>query len=696
MRLDLAPSLNWLSRRSVIAAIHSGQLTVEPMHFATLLEELAPPNIPASSHHTHIACALCGMPIYSTSSDSPASTPTTPNGPRSGSQSASWSTNLFKNVRAGELNLSTPFTGHNRHSAQFGTPSAEPPSQLYIFRLDATSSGLPVSLPMSQQQSTPPRQAIYPLCTSGWCLARLRSTCSLWAFVRTSIVEKIWEEPPMVTPNGHGKPGVNGIEQKHDGPNGIAADKQPTIQAPPRRTKMGLGSLWGTMQRSLSGTREPDRTAEATKIKEDGRPKLPPRDPSRKTLPPPPPSHPAVSHSSKDSVSGPVHRVPPPFKDSTSSSPAPTSAPLPVTSGVPPPLPKRNRERDARSSTSDVEHKAEANGVSNGEAHPAIATEETTSAESVEASDEVPASTAQGPDVEAPKQEDSAEDPTITPKPELVVPQTISRATSNDSFTTPTEELAPPLDVSHAAASVALPSSQDSSPVELETAPVSDAAATTGTSPVDTTPAPSAPQDDTPPSRTGSPAPPPLPRRAAARARPSSTLVPQNVEPAKSDSLDAAPESDKAAAPGSSEAAAAPAQDVPIAGEPTAVTTEPEQIMPAEEASLADAQPASEAPTDVEGEAKEAVNEGEVAHSAVDVKEVHLNGDVPPADAVSVQESTATVVPAEPVEVEAKADEQGQDNGQYVGDATWEERTYKELVRLREEMFWARIGAAVH
>ena len=43
------------------------------------------------------------------------------------------------------------------------------------------------------------------------------------------------------------------------------------------------------------------------------------------------------------------------------------------------------------------------------------------------------------------------------------------------------------------------------------------------------------------------------------------------------------------------------------------------------------------------------------------------------------------------VDVEAEAD-----NGQYVGDATWEERTYKELVRLREEMFWARIGAIVH
>lgn len=31
--------------------------------------------------------------------------------------------------------------------------------------------------------------------------------------------------------------------------------------------------------------------------------------------------------------------------------------------------------------------------------------------------------------------------------------------------------------------------------------------------------------------------------------------------------------------------------------------------------------------------------------------------------------------------------------GLYVGSATWEERTWKEIIRLREDMFWARIGA---
>lgn len=36
-----------------------------------------------------------------------------------------------------------------------------------------------------------------------------------------------------------------------------------------------------------------------------------------------------------------------------------------------------------------------------------------------------------------------------------------------------------------------------------------------------------------------------------------------------------------------------------------------------------------------------------------------------------------------------KSDDDGE---AYIGDATWEERTWKEVVRLKEEMFWARIG----
>ena len=62
-------------------------------------------------------------------------------------------------------------------------------------------------------------------------------------------------------------------------------------------------------------------------------------------------------------------------------------------------------------------------------------------------------------------------------------------------------------------------------------------------------------------------------------------------------------------------------------------------------------------------------------YAAGDVR-ANTNGEKKEKDAVSVADSETA-------------------NGLYVGDATWEERTYKELVRLREEMYWARIGAVV-
>ncbi|OJT08143.1 hypothetical protein TRAPUB_966 [Trametes pubescens] len=642
VRLDLAPSLNWLSRRSVLAAIHNGQLTVEPMPSATLLEELAPPSIPASSHNTHIVCALCGIPIYSNSSDSPASTPTTPNAARSGSQSASWSTNLFKNVRAGDITLPTSFTGNGRHSAQFALASSEPPSQVYIFRLEGTSSGLPVSLPLSTQPpGTPTRQStIYPLCTSGWCLARLRMTCSLWAFVRTGIVEKVWEEPPFTDRPNPAQIAVNGVDKKHDGPNGVG----PAPAIPPRRSKIGLGSIWGSMQRSLSGTREPEKDAVKPREppKDDARPKLPPRDPSRKSLPPPPPVHPSIaSHAPTKSIGGQVHSVPPP------------------------PLPRRNKGRDATSAVPEPEPKLAEAEAASGQVQPA---------------DESPAVQARTSSEEQPKEEAPA-----PPQTELLVPPTqVSRTESQDSFTTPTEELAPPFSVSPAPTAVPLPPSQAPSPEPQETeqppseTPEIGAPSEAAPAPA---PAPAVPPivtDDKPPSRTASPVPPPLPRRAAARARPSSVSVPQAAEEAKAAPAEPAPEREAAVESGADASAPVPVEDaaqlelqvVPVTEEPEPVASEPEAVEPPVQADV----PVVSQSADATSEEKH---------------EPQVNGD-------SVSTALEADADAKDELVEAEAEKEKEDEGQYVGDATWEERTYKELVRLREEMFWARVGAVVH
>ncbi|CDO68667.1 hypothetical protein BN946_scf184790.g16 [Trametes cinnabarina] len=611
VRLDLAPSLNWLSRRSVLAAIHSGQLNIEPMHFATLLEELAPPNIPSHTHNTQIVCALCGMPIYS-SSDSQTSTPTTPNSSRTGSHSASWSTSIFKNVRSGELSLPTAFTGHSRHSAQFMYANPEPPSTVYIFRLEATSSGLPVSLPLSSQQpGTPTRQStIYPLCTTGWCLARLRTTCSLWAFVRTSIVEKIWEEPPFTDRHPSTKLALNGIsvaEKKHDGPNGVVAESategKPVL--PPRRSKIGLGSLWGTMQRSLSGARE-----ELIRPKEpDARPKLPPRDPSRKGLPPAPPVHPSIS----------AHAPPAPAK------------PAGTVHAVPPPLPKRNRDRDgkgaSRSVTPEPGHDAAASAaqpIANGdEARSLSEIAQSAPSEGEKREEDPPAAQQEIPS----SQQDAIPEESSTAEPNAssftegedkppsqeratlaVESPALSRNESHDSFTTPTEELAPAF-----------------------------------------------------------------------------SQPPESHSPPK--------EGDGAAAPGevptSSEGVVAPVlESAPVTEEPENV---PEPERPEEETKVPTETSTLAAQEDSKSELQSLANGDARTSETATI----ATATVTPEDGESLAEAdAATLAGAQNGKDEEEKDEQ--DRGRYVGDATWEERTYKELVRLREEMFWARIGAVSH
>jgi hypothetical protein len=61
------------------------------------------------------------------------------------------------------------------------------------------------------------------------------------------------------------------------------------------------------------------------------------------------------------------------------------------------------------------------------------------------------------------------------------------------------------------------------------------------------------------------------------------------------------------------------------------------------------------------------------------------------ADAKSVVTTAAPTAPAaQSEEPQSKIAEE--DGEVYVGDATWEERAWKELARLREDMFWARVG----
>ncbi|PPQ79332.1 LOW QUALITY PROTEIN: hypothetical protein CVT25_002562 [Psilocybe cyanescens] len=235
VRLDLAPSLNWLSRCSVLTAIHSGQLTFEPMSTAAFFAEST--THPASTtiaginnSNDNIACALCGyqysrhrtllIPLVhpyiprvmytnhnllhgaffkktnSGSNTQPSSLTTSSYRGHLGSHSSS-QISIFRLASTSTSITSLPIPSVTRASSQ-------PNSSAIPSSLASSSSNSITSHSQSRSQSSQPT-TLYPLCMSGWCLHRLRTTCTLWAFARTGIVDKIWEEevPPPPPPAVH-------------------------------------------------------------------------------------------------------------------------------------------------------------------------------------------------------------------------------------------------------------------------------------------------------------------------------------------------------------------------------------------------------------------------------------------------------------------------------------------------------------
>ncbi|KAF8531838.1 hypothetical protein JB92DRAFT_1945332 [Gautieria morchelliformis] len=477
LRLDSAPSLNWLTRRSVISAIHQSQLTVEPLSITALLEAFSPPAYSASQQQPTISvpCALCGKSVlpasYTTSANahgspplngtsnawrpaflarqSSSGTPTRQNSPaiHSPTPSVATSTSFY-----------APSSTSTRLSPPPTPPLPSPVSLVYIFRL------LPPSSQPSQTQTT----TVYPLCTTGWCLARLRTTCELWRFVRTGIIDKVWDEeystlgptsPRSAAQNGPMVPAMNG---------------KPPI--PPRRrlptsVNVGMGKLFGMASSALgkaSGT--------------------------------------------------------PPKQNETGTAPL-----FPTKANVPPPLPKRNNSRNERADearrrdTTEIEKKAD------------VSTESTPATEDTKPIDLAPAAvngmvplpTESQDDLHTPRRssfgptqgaepvQEGQIEPSQIPLPESPVASsftvhedTLHRQESEDAAVLPTE-----MPAEDSAAPT--PSAHAASP-DLEGEPQ---ARTVSPSQI-ASPAP--------------PAPPPLPRRAARRTAP----VPAGETPSPSSNLD--------------------------------------------------------------------------------------------------------------------------------------------------------------
>ncbi|KAF9517697.1 hypothetical protein BS47DRAFT_475012 [Hydnum rufescens UP504] len=275
LRLDLAPSLNWLTRRSVLSAIHSGQLIVEPVasHRLHLDPSLATSILSPSSIHD-LTCALCGKQLFPVSVDS--SRPR----PHLGHQSsASWvSTSRFIKSQ-----LSTPSSPRTTPSTDSLTPVIAPP-QTYVFRLALPPPTTPTNGP---PKSTP----MYPLCHDGFCLIRLRSTCELWQFVRISLIEHVWNEPrppPPKIPRSHSDSLENGHATAATTPTGSF----PPAVPPRRNVAARVGNLWGMGIGALSREKSASRGA------------TPPPEPEmeKRRLPPPYPRTSSPTISRRESI----------------------------------------------------------------------------------------------------------------------------------------------------------------------------------------------------------------------------------------------------------------------------------------------------------------------------------------------------------------------------------------------------------
>ncbi|EIN08326.1 hypothetical protein PUNSTDRAFT_44856 [Punctularia strigosozonata HHB-11173 SS5] len=711
VRLDLAPSLNWLSRRSVLSAIHNGELNIEPMTATHLLHELS---------STNISCALCGTAIFpSDAADSKHPRPPAHPRSRTTSSSGAWvssASSLFKNT----LGSSTPVSA----ASPLPSPPLEPkaqkpaPTQIYIFRLSPShsTSSLPMPLPLG---SSPSRQGhpttplsptsakpaqIYPLCTNGWCLRRLRATCSLWAFVRIALVEKIWEEAELAA--AHSTTAANGVihspvpKRPGAAPLPVATEEKPPI--PPRR-RSKMGGLWSALG-SLANSSSSSSLATAA-----------PEPPKERSLPPPPPprAHPITPpRSVKTTPTQPTQPIgPPPIprrnasrgasSDGGSSPEVPTRPPLPQRNSSRPDVPSRGR------ALSVVESVEEKSIYSKDEKAPPLP-------QPVDANHDEKTEQVKVPDADVPASEDAKkEDPVRAPTPS---------ESQSDGFHTPLDELSSaPLsrqvsqrtDRSEAETSgtseptlVPLPESASQTPVQAAFPPnVQD-----NPTPATHAPPPLPPRHMSParaaspshqeapvrpPSRSGSgsPAPPPIPRRAAARAaRPLSAIAtapPITAEDVKEpvaekEHREPTKTTEAEPGPGPTVDAAAPASDALAEDGPKADSIPAPEVADAPKSDHAVAAAPEE--KKVEAPSTAAVNGSPDVPKAAE--EASLSSSLTETSA-PMQESTPPAPLKHAPEETPKAED---DDGQYVGDATWEERAWKELARLREDMFWARVG----
>ena len=572
VRLELSSSINWMNRRSVLLAIQQGQLDVEPVSSETFLQEHAATQSGISGLGTgsSIICGLCGAFIMHDSSKSPIGVfqrqlnlPTN-----------TWSTSLFM----------------GRQNSRSTTPSQSPgsistPTTVYIFRLSAD----PYSTPRSGGS-----RPMYPLCTSGWCLNRLRTTCNLWAFVRTGIMEKVWDEASPVASRR-----TSTAETSSQ----LESDKQqenstPLPSAPPPRGR--FGKLWerasslrvGVVEKIPTTEPEKDRKNEEDAKKLPSPPPEPEEPPPKRPVPPLPPARTQTSD---------LLQSPPPNQSQAEAPEPPTEEPA-------------QPQGDSILFVHDQHD------------HP----------QPVEPSPEPSTSPVK------PSEPEKLEPVVEKPKPPVLPP----RAPRH-----------PPADIVRPGtpSAVPLPDSLPSTPTITTRSERRTSLPLTSATPVPGRPSSPAPGPGG--------APPPIPRRAPARVRPVSlrSSTPLNQPP-----VDQSEEGEG----GTKE----------LVTDPSITLDEPANPI-------------------IEGIASPPVinmvsrPEPEIIKPIFTTKS---EPQKPDAEVTQVVEVSDPITTAEGIAASPDDDAQHTsgliNNQNLVGDKSWEEKTWKEVVRLREEMFYARMG----
>lgn len=458
--------------------------------------------------------------------------------------------------------------------------------------------------------------------------------------MRTGVIEKIWEEEVSMLPSPPPKSGTAMKSSKSDS----AGLSKPPL--PPRRRGLwGMASVLGERAASWS---EGDKGR--TPDKEVDKKLIPPSPPPVAAKPPPLPKR-AVGRSRSTTAS-------------RAASPAPPVEELEPKSTV-----------NGHSESADAEHvtveKSEVlAGLDSAETVFCSADAHETKPES--AADPISSKAKSSPPADNPAPETSTASPLSSP---------IDRRISQDSFASAASEIAPseadtPPDLAPTEDKPAIAPQPESPSRRLSLNP--PRTPTQATNNISVPPSPSNGLKDDP--RTASPAPPPLPRRAAARLRPSSIVPPfppaaplsetkggaDAIRPPNGETVETkehAIDSPTTANELTKEAAASE-EERDLAGSPTTVHVVDE----------AETRKVSVSPMPTNEAEKMAENLGTSSQTPT------INGDN--VNSIVLCSSNPPV---------SKTSE-GADSEVFIGDATWEERTWKELVRLKEEMFWARIG----